>query len=105
RHGGIAAEITCQYWLEALREHLNEGEPLDGIDHEWLEQWLRLLKARLASLADDRGSSLREFACTALCAVVGPQRTILLQVGDGGIVYSLKWTQHYQLLCWPQNGE
>jgi hypothetical protein len=54
--------------------------------------------------ADDVAS--REFACTALGAVIGERRAVFLQIGDGAIVVSNRSEpEDYGWIFWPQHGE
>ena len=41
---------------------------------------------RIYATADQQGAKARDYACTFLGVVASPSATLLMQIGDGGIV-------------------
>lgn len=60
---------------------------------------------RLLQNAEEAGLAAREFACTLLCAVLGPHRSAFAQIGDGAIVTPEPGTSEWNWLFWPERGE
>ena len=92
---GIGARLVCTELLAAL-EHQSFVE-------SWTqEQVLVLLQAvrdKLQQCADTEGYALRDYACTVLLAVVGPQASLFVQIGDGAIVLPDR------VAFWPEPSE
>ncbi len=70
-----------------------------------VEDWLSDFRLQLSVLAQEEGTALREFACTFLAAIAGPESAICIQIGDGAIVGSAEEAGDYSWLTWPQHGE
>jgi hypothetical protein len=75
------------------------------MDREFVLRWLNMLRREIALRAEVEGAQPRDFACTALGAVVAPQRAIFFQVGDGAIIVSGPESRDYSWVFWPQHGE
>ena len=67
--------------------------------------WLAAARGAILDLAAARDAPASEFACTFLGAVVDESRAILMQVGDGVIVYRAAGAKAWLPACWPQHGE
>jgi hypothetical protein len=79
---------------------------LDGITNEFVEDWLSRVRSEIRGLAETHDLSPREFACTVLGAVVGQDRAVFFQIGDGAIVISNRAEPNdYGWVFWPQHGE
>jgi hypothetical protein len=89
--------------LDRVRSDLNEGQRVPQIDRDGALAWLVTARQALEREAEARGSSLREFACTALLAVVGETAAAFVQIGDGAIVVTKD--QVREPVFWPAQGE
>jgi hypothetical protein len=79
---------------------------LDAITKEFVEDWLSRLRAEISESAEAADLSPREFACTVLGAVIGPDRAAFFQIGDGAMVVSNRAEpDDYGWVFWPQHGE
>jgi hypothetical protein len=79
---------------------------LDAITREFVEDWLSRLRAEIRERADEADLSPRDFACTILGAVIGDERAVFFQIGDGAIVVSNRAEpDDYGWVFWPQHGE
>lgn len=84
-----------------------EEEQISIIDREFVISWMRQVRAEISDRAQAIGLRPRDFACTALGAVVGPMRSVFFQVGDGAIVICAADDElgEYGIATWPQHGE
>jgi hypothetical protein len=97
----IGSRRTCDYVLERLLqapatllfEQNFAAEVLDGV------------KEILASEAEESKVKLREFACTMLVAIVGPERAAFWQIGDGAICFREAGDERFNYVFWPEKGD
>jgi hypothetical protein len=68
-----------------------------------VSDWYEQARRRLSLEACLQNTELREYACTLLTAVVGEERGVFAQIGDGAIVY--RDGPGYTTAVWPQEGE
>jgi hypothetical protein len=79
---------------------------LDEISRKFVQEWLSRLRAEISNLAETADLRQREFACTILAAIVGENRAVFFQIGDGAIVVSNRSEpDDYGWVFWPQHGE
>lgn len=78
---------------------------LAGIDRSRLTAWFDQLRDRIGELADAGAQHPSDFVCTFLAAVVGPERAVFMQIGDGAIVVTDGESGDYSWMFWPQHGE
>ena len=99
------ATLTVDRFLKEFSEATSHSG-LGGITKEFVEDWLSRLRAEIRDRAEVAELSPREFACTILGAVVGQDRAVFFQVGDGAIVVSNRAEpDDYGWVFWPQHGE
>lgn len=77
---------------------------LDGLDDLTLDA-IYGVHCKLQRLAGERGVHPDQFATTLLAFVATPGRTVLVQIGDGGIVMGSPWSAPWRLAFKPQHGE
>lgn len=99
----IGAARACEVVIHTARVDLRDGQTIAGIDRDALIYWLQEARAELQREAEQRGTTLRELACTLLLAVVGEQSAAFAQIGDGAII--TRFGDEYRPLFWPQSGE
>lgn len=98
RRGAEVAVRQALAWLAGrLKRSRRADLPLDGLQHA--------VDRALAAEARRRGVTVRDLATTLVCAVAGPERTWLAQVGDGAAVVQTDETAHWQMPIWPDRGE
>ncbi len=87
RHGGEGAEAAvhaaAMFWAERL------SAPDSSIDASSMGLCVEAIRARLATLADERGVPVRECACTFVSVLASSTDVVTFQVGDGGVVLDL----------------
>jgi hypothetical protein len=84
-YGGKGANLA----IEAASGFFKERHDTSGSfspNHELALDCLRHIKAKLIEAAERDGCSVRDFACTFLGVLTSSTSTVLVQIGDGGIV-------------------
>lgn len=100
--GSRAAVTTATYLIE---NYLEAGGTVSAIDHETALSWLAQIQSVISNLAIEAGTSVREFACTLMVAVVAFDVSVFLQVGDGAMVVREEGDDGWSYVFWPQHGE
>lgn len=99
------SKLAVDSFLEAFMPLATRDPTLSFFERNLMEDWLHNLRDRIAVLAEEADVHRREFACTFLAAVVGPETTVCVQIGDGAIVGAGEEVGDYAWLTWPQHGE
>jgi len=97
------SRLACGMALDEIRSLLEGGGSIADLDVHFLTGWLARLRSEVTVRAEAEGLRPREFACTLLGAVVGPESATFFQVGDGAIVVSDQ--DEYRWVFWPASGE
>jgi hypothetical protein len=100
--GSSAAVSTATYLIE---NYLKSGGTIDAIQRETALSWLAQIQAVITQFAAEAGASAREFACTLLVAIIGPEHAAFFQVGDGAMVVLEEGDDGWSYIFWPQHGE
>jgi hypothetical protein len=97
------SRITCDTLLEEATRHVQCGGNVASLDSNTLDLWLEAVVRRLHIQAAARDVGVRELACTLLLALLGPNASAFVHLGDGGIV---AWRDgDYVPVTWPSGGE
>ncbi|MDE8387808.1 protein phosphatase 2C domain-containing protein, partial [Klebsiella pneumoniae] len=64
---------------------------------------LDTVRDRLASVAEKRGLTRRQFASTLIALLVFGEELLALQIGDSALV--ARKAGQWEAICWPENGE
>jgi len=83
-HGGEGAELAIQAAAGFMAEKLKLAE--FGLSDDLAVDCVIAVREKLYSRAEAVGARARDFACTFLAVISSEQATLVLQVGDGGIV-------------------
>lgn len=84
-YGGSGAELAIEAAAEFVAQHHNQSEDLI-LDDNWAQECVRAVRAKIFAAADQNQALARDYACTFLGVVASPFATLLMQIGDGGIV-------------------
>lgn len=105
KFGELGAQVTCNGYANRIERWLigRDGD-LKELDLIVIQKWAEMLRKQLDDLTKRNGHRLRDYACTLLGIVVGKNRAVCFQIGDGGIVISHP-AQGYRIVFWPENGE
>lgn len=100
------SNLLCTHLIHVVAEFLTEGRTVADVSREVAKSWLSAFYDRVVCLAENDGVKPRDFACTALAAIVGHDGAVFLQVGDGAIVFALHAEpDEYGWVFWPHKGE
>jgi len=98
------ARLAVEAFLSAVEADLIGGDVDLATAPESLRRgWIEASRRRILDEADGRGMAAGEFACTFLGAVVGPDASAFVQIGDGVIVTD--GPDGYEHRFWPDSGE
>lgn len=101
----VASTLAVGMFLEKFSGLIKTENDILLIDKNVVLNWLEEVKTQIFIRARNETLNPREFACTILGAVVGPNHSIFFQVGDGAIVISESSSNDYGWVFWPQHGE
>ena len=101
----FGAQTVCDVLNELVAACVQESSDLDEIPDDLVRAWLLEVRERLRATARARESDLREYAATALLAIVGERQALCAQLGDGGIVFRRTPDDPFELALWPVGGE
>ena len=102
RYAEEAAQLATRLFTTFVTSEIT-GWGLDGLDDLALDACSGV-HAKLCRLAEERGVGADECATTLLGIVAVPERTALVQIGDGGIVMGSP-SGAWRLAFPPQHGE
>jgi hypothetical protein len=100
--GSHAAVVAASRLIE---DYLGAGGLISSIGRETALSWLAQVQSTISSLANEAGTSVREFACTLLVAIIGHETSAFLQIGDGAMVVREEGDDGWSYVFWPQHGE
>ena len=100
--GSRAAVTTATHLIENF---LVSGGTITSIQRETALSWLAQIQAVIASFAVEGDIPTKEFSCTLLVAIIGPDCSAFFQVGDGAMVVLEAGDEAWSYVFWPQHGE
>ena len=101
--GGRGAEIACETAWECIIGTLRQDGDLSRVTDDRIRGWIIASRDAIGSEAANTGKQLKDYACTLIGAVIGKDRAVFFQIGDGAIVVSTDG--EYQTIFWPEQGE
>jgi hypothetical protein len=106
-HADVGAKVACEVAIDQISCFLEINKSLMPADRNVAMGWLNAVRDRLYLEADILGVEVRQLACTLLLAILGTDRSLFAQIGDGAIVTLDSATEYgkVQPIFWPQNGE
>jgi hypothetical protein len=99
----FAAQLACNSFVEQSQTLFARGGVRD-VTYGFFFDWIQRFREAVAEQAAEEGLTMREFACTALAAIIGEQEAAFFQVGDGAIIVNGE-EDDYDWVFWPQKGE
>lgn len=82
--GGQGAELAIQAAADFMAQKL--AIPEFGLSDEMAVECVMAVRAKIYARAEEENLKARDFACTFLGLISSAQGTLILQIGDGGIV-------------------
>lgn len=99
--GGEGAELAMQAAAAFVGAKLKLPE--FGIGDSLAVECVSAVRARIYAQADDAGLTPRDYACTFLGVISTPQASLVMQIGDGGVVVDAG--SGLELAVVPMSGE
>jgi len=99
--GGEGAQLACSVALSRIKESLS-NTALDSLDNVIIHEWVKQIQQGIRETAHIGKSTVREYACTLLGAIIGWDSALFFQIGDGAIVASNSYAQG--LVFYPDIG-
>ena len=100
------ATLACSLLIDEVTSLLAQGASVDGVTESFVQTWLERFQDVVEQRAEENHVRSRDFACTFLSAIVGVEKAVFAQVGDGAIVVSPRSDpDEYSWVFWPQKGE
>lgn len=100
----IGAATACRSMTMSVTRFLADRQ-LDQIARHDVESWIGVFQQEVSEKSAELNLTNRDFACTLLASMVGAERAVFLQVGDGSIVVADSEEQTYGHVFWPGRGE
>jgi len=99
------SQLLCDVLLAQASEFFSDRGRVADLNPRMVANWIHLFRDEVILQAHSEGLSDREYACTVVAAVIGPQDCAFFQIGDGALVYSDASSMLYSLAFWPERGE
>lgn len=102
-HSAHGARLACDHLIQVAEATLPEKQNLRSFSSDDALGWCAFIRHSLSILAEDLQVSMDELACTLLVALVGPDRSVFFQIGDGAIV--VKANDDFRQIFRPMHGD
>jgi len=83
-YGGAGAELAIEAATAFVCQYYAYSEFV--LNDHWAVECIQAVREKIYTVADQRNVKARDYACTFLGVVASPFATLLMQIGDGGIV-------------------
>ena len=104
-HSDVASHRVATELTELVFSHFDGDRRVGDLTREVVMGWVEQVRDDLALHAREFDRTLRDYACTLLCAIVGIDASAFFQIGDGAIVVSHGDEDGWSWVFWPQHGE
>lgn len=84
-HGALGAQMMCEIGGRFLCDQI-EARGEVALDARLASDCVSHVRAEIALASAWQGSTPRQFACTLVGAIVGRERALVFQIGDGAVV-------------------
>jgi hypothetical protein len=95
--------LVCETLLREVEQWLRNGGAVGAVTRELGEEWIGCARMAIEARAARKELTPREFACTLVAALVGPDAAAFLQIGDGAILANS--ADVWNVVFWPDGGE
>lgn len=99
------AALAASSFVQQICSYFESGRDLAAIDRGTACRWIENVAGALVTQAAETNHRVRDYACTLLAAIVGPDAAAFIQIGDGAIVVSHGPEDGWTYVFWPQHGE
>ena len=106
QYAQAGSATACASFISHVRASLDQSDNLSFLTAEYVKDWIAAFQQAIKIIAEQNETSVREYACTFLAAIIGKDQGIFSQIGDGGIVIlEAETNDSYQTIFWPQQGQ
>jgi len=102
-HSDEGATLVCSSLLELVTGFFQGNKGIAEVGAETAYEWFGAIVDRLHKYAATCDLQPRDLACTLVAALLAPEASVFLHLGDGAIVTCREG--HYEVASWPDNGE
>jgi len=103
RGARFCAESAIEYFVQQLIDHPDPKQLIGEYDRFDAEGLVAYQQERIRSIAEKEQAVPEEFASTLMLAIVHPERSLFLQVGDG--CWTISRFGIVSAVTWPERGE
>ena len=96
--------MACRFISDAAARFVSCAR-INDLVQATVEEWIQGFQKAVAEQACADGSTSREYACTLLTSIVGPDAAVFFQIGDGSIVVADSEELNHCHVFWPERGE
>jgi hypothetical protein len=104
-HSEIGSWLASTTFIELVDVFFENGGHVVEINRKAIASWIEITAQTLAARARADGNPIRDYSCTLLASIVGPEAAVFAQIGDGAIVVSHGEADGWSWVFWPQHGE
>lgn len=101
-YGGDGSELTCEILSSSITSSLEKKQD-ESLTAENVIEWIKDVRRKIYTVADDNKLTARDYACTVLCSIITDTVALFFQIGDGAIVVSK--SNILGVVFWPDSGE
>jgi hypothetical protein len=105
KHSEIGSWLASSTFIELVELYFDKGGRLVDIDRDRVASWIAGTAERLIDRARDDGNDPKDYSCTLIAAIIGPNAAVFAQIGDGAVVVSHGEADGWSWVFWPQHGE
>jgi Protein phosphatase 2C len=105
KYSSIGSRIVSRVCVANASRHIADGKPIIDISLEVVKDWLDEVRDRISLIADPRGATRRDFAATAVGAIVGERTAVFFHVGDGAAAFRAIDQDEWIIASWPAQGQ
>lgn len=101
-YGGVGSDITCEILASSITSSLEKKQD-DSLTEENVIEWVKDVRRKIYTIAEEKNLTARDYACTVLCSIITETIALFFQIGDGAIVVSK--SDVLGVVFWPDSGE
>lgn len=96
KYARFGAEQSCAFAMHLIKTTRSLQEKIEKNPKLWGGRFIGSLRKHLQEMAENKGCSLRDFACTFNCVIIWPDAFFYCNVGDSNLVTRTIGEESYQ---------
>jgi hypothetical protein len=105
QYAEVGSKTAVDTAIRLVETYLKTGGAVSEATRELAASWFAEVQRSILKMAEEFGSSIREFGCTLLVAIIAEEFAAFIQVGDGAMVVADGINDNWSYIFWPQHGE